>query len=236
MRKLKLSMATATIALISSPALAQGIPVSDTGSLLKQIEQIAQTAKIITNGIDQVKEAKRLFDNLNGISDVSSIAADLGKDALRDLGVSDSLIDLATGKANAEGVIGSKAKDFYKDYFEPVAPGGSQADSAYRQALAASGNRISTDMAVADATSEAAKARAEGLNTLQQRLGTASSSKEVADLQARIAIEQAQTMNDTNRIQAYQMTKKAQAEARAQNRAEATRSAFGRDADWFGGN
>src|SRR3546814_5481475 len=60
---------------------------------------------------------------------------------------------------------------------------------------------------------EAATSRGEGLEELRNRLATASTAKEVADLQARIQLESASMMNDQLRVEALERARRAEAAA-----------------------
>src|SRR3546814_15550877 len=62
----------------------------------------------------------------------------------------------------------------------------------------------SMDKAMAEGMGEAATSRGEGLEELRNRLATASTAKEVADLQARIQLESASMMNDQLRVEALE--------------------------------
>src|SRR3546814_13427050 len=67
----------------ATPASAQGIPVFDSTSVLKHIEQIQKTMQMIEQGRQQIAEAKQLYQGLNHLTDVSSIANQPTTDSLR---------------------------------------------------------------------------------------------------------------------------------------------------------
>src|SRR3546814_16657162 len=74
---------------------------------------------------------------------------------------------------------------------------------------------------------EAATSRGEGLEELRSRLASASTAKEVADLQARIQLESASMMNDQLRVDAMERARRAEQAAKT---AEAL-SSYSRDRD-----
>ena len=83
----------------ATPASAQGIPVFDSTSVLKHIEQIQKTMQMIEQGRQQIAEAQQLYQGLNQLTDVSSIANQLKTDSLRTLGVDvNSLERMARGE------------------------------------------------------------------------------------------------------------------------------------------
>src|SRR3546814_13231711 len=61
---------------------------------------------------------------------------------------------------------------------------------------------------------EAATSRGEGLEELRSRLASASTAKEVADLQARIQLESASMMNDQLRVDAMERARRAEQAAK----------------------
>jgi len=230
-------LATVTLALWAGPAHAQ-LTVIDPAAIAKQVEQIRQTMQMIEQGKEQIAEAQRLYNDLNKLTDIPSVAIQLGKDGLRTIGVTDSLTDLSSGRASSgNSAIGQKAQAYYQRFLRPSDSGAAAtpAERAYRDAMEATGNRIATSAAVADITGEAVQSRAAGLGELQARLGTATTAKEVQDLQARIALEQAQASNDDTRLRALEMTQRVAAATRAQARTDAGRAARQRDADFLGG-
>src|SRR3546814_18266343 len=65
------------------------------------------------------------------------------------------------------------------------------------------------DKAMAEGMGEAATSRGEGLEELRSRLASASTAKEVADLQARIQLESAPMMNYKLRVDAMERARRA---------------------------
>src|SRR3546814_17784804 len=74
---------------------------------------------------------------------------------------------------------------------------GDQTDVRYQSARS-----IAMEKAMAEGMGEAATSRGEGLEELRSRLASASTAKEVAELQARIQLQSAPLMNDQPRVDA----------------------------------
>ncbi|GAA5063688.1 P-type DNA transfer protein VirB5 [Erythrobacter westpacificensis] len=222
--KRTIAAAVSALALsVSSPAMAQGIPVFDSSSLLKQIEQIRNTMQMIEQGRQQIAEAQRLYNDLNKLTDISSIADQLKSDSLRTLGVDvNSLERMARGDFGAgNSGYSVRSNAIYQDLMERI---GAVPDNA-RGGAEQNARMIAMDKAMAQGMGEAAMSRGEGLEELRARLATASTAKEVADLQARIQLETAAMMNDQLRVEAMERARKAEAGARlAESLAESSRA------------
>src|SRR3546814_4662656 len=80
MRQLFLAAVSIGSLAAATPASAQGIPVFDSTSVLKHIEQIQKTMQMIEQGRQQIAEAQQLYQGLNQLTDVSSIANQLKTD------------------------------------------------------------------------------------------------------------------------------------------------------------
>src|SRR3546814_1072527 len=77
-----------------------------------------------------------------------------------------------------------------------------------------SARSIAMDKAMAEGMGGAATSRGEGLEELRSRLASASTAKEVADLQARIQLESASMMNDQLRVDAMERARRAEQAAK----------------------
>src|SRR3546814_15397536 len=72
----------------ATPASAQGIPVFDSTSVLKHIEQIQKTMQKIEQGRQQMAEEQQLYQGMNELTDGSSSDNQLTTDSIRTRGVS----------------------------------------------------------------------------------------------------------------------------------------------------
>lgn len=174
--------------LAATPASAQ-LAVIDSSNLAKAIETARNTLK-------QIEEAQRLYDSANRITDVGSIASVLNSDTLRNDLPSDiqdslqlassDLSELGSVGDRAQAILSSKGLDF------------NDADGL----LASARGLAARDQAIAEVQLDAAAQTSEGIKELKERLNSADTSKEVADLQARATLEAVQLMNQANQRQA----------------------------------
>lgn len=174
--------------LAATPASAQ-LAVIDSSNLAKAIETARNTLK-------QIEEAQRLYDSANRITDVGSIASVLNSDTLRNDLPSDiqdslqlassDLSELGSVGERAQAILSSKGLDF------------NDADGL----LASAQGLAARDQAIAEVQLEAAAQTSESIKELKERLNSADTSKEVADLQARATLEAVQLMNQANQRQA----------------------------------
>lgn len=174
--------------LAATPASAQ-LAVIDSSNLAKAIETARNTLK-------QIEEAQRLYDSANRITDVGSIASVLNSDTLRNDLPSDiqdslqlassDLSELGSVGDRAQAILSSKGLDF------------NDADGL----LASAQGLAARDQAIAEVQLDAAAQTSEGIKELKERLNSADTSKEVADLQARATLEAVQLMNQANQRQA----------------------------------
>src|SRR3546814_4406540 len=83
------------------------------------IEQIQKTMQMIEQGRQQIAEAQQLYQGLNQLTDVSSIANQLKTDSLRTLGVDvNSLERMARGDFSGGGGYGGRSDAIYQDMLE----------------------------------------------------------------------------------------------------------------------
>jgi len=184
---------------------AQGIPVFDATSLAKHLQQIKQLQA-------QLEQAKKLYDtanqtknSLNGITDIKDIASLLNNREFQQYLPKDynqysgAMNDLLKGKV--DGL--EKKYDYYQH------EGKTAANDFYYNELKRRKGETYQDMAVGQAVYDQASKRSEGLNELKAKLATASTPKQVLDLQARISAESALLQNDINRVQGLTMIQEA---------------------------
>lgn len=174
--------------LAATPAAAQ-LSVIDSSNLAKAIETARNTLK-------QIEEAQRLYDSANRITDVGSIASVLNSDIVRTglpSDIQDSL-QLASSDLSELGSVGDRAQDIL-----------SSKGLDFRDVdglLASAEGLAARDQAIAEVQLQAAAQTSDGIKELKERLNSAGTSKEVADLQARATLEAVQLMNQANQRQA----------------------------------
>ncbi|WP_241212708.1 type IV secretion system protein [Sphingomonas sp. ABOLG] len=197
--------------MLADSAHAQGIPVHDVGSILQQIEQVRQGVQVIQQGADQIREAQKLYQDLNKMTDIGNVAQQLKNDVLRTSNVSSSSLDGYTnGDLNVVGGLRGKANDVYQDLIGR----GSPTMTADQRAAYEQGSReAAVTTGLAGNVGDAVTSRRQGLEALRSRLTSASSAAERADMSARLQLEQAQMMNDQMALQAIELQRRAKAEA-----------------------
>lgn len=233
MKAIALALSGSTLMLAGS-AHAQGIPVHDVSSILQQIEQVRQGVQVIQQGADQIREAQKLYQDLNKMTDIGNVAQQLKNDVLRTSNVSSSSLDGYTnGDLNVVGGLRGKANDVYQDLIGR----GSQTMTADQRAAYEQGSReAAVTTGLAGNVGDAATSRRRGLEELRNRLASANSAAERADMSARLQLEQAQMMNDQMALQAIELQRRAKAEAAYQRSLASNRSEIDKLRTEAGGN
>jgi type IV secretion system protein VirB5 len=198
--------APAAIAAFASPASAQGIPVFDTTTYLQALQTAKQTLTMVEQGKQQIETAANQLQSLQKLTNMSEIASTLNLLQVRNI-LPTTTTDVTTlfgGDLTKLGSLGTLASNIQSRY-GLSSTGSSDADAAYAQALKDSTGSAATTAALGENTLSIAQARTQGLDQLRQQLASAKDPKDVMDLQARIAVEQAQLQNDMLKMQAIQM-------------------------------
>lgn len=205
-RTLMAMAAPAAIAIFASPAAAQGIPVFDTTTYLQALQTARQTLSMVEQGKQQIETAANQLQSLQKLTNMSEIASTLNLPQVRNI-LPITTTDVTTlfgGDLTRLGSLGTLASNIQSRY-GLSSTGSSEADAAYAQALRDSTGSAATTAALGESTLNIAQTRTQGLDELRRQLATAKDPKDVMDLQARIAVEQAQLQNDMLKMQAIQM-------------------------------
>jgi type IV secretion system protein VirB5 len=214
--KLKLLVAAA---LMSSTVSAQ-IPTTDVANLAQQVAAQLETMMQWKNQYDQMTEqidqAKQQYESLTGSRNLGKIMND---PALRDYLPDDwqGVYD-AVRKGGYSGLSGraqtiydgNKAFDACKVYTL----------SDQRISCEAMAVKGSQDKAFALDAYDKAKSRLNQIDQLMSKINTTSDPKAIAELQARIASEQAMIHNEQTKLQMYQMVAAAEDRLQAQRKRE----------------
>ena len=195
------------------PVFAQGMPVHDSANLLQQINAVRQALQVVAQGKQQIAEAQKLYQDLNKLTDIPRLAAQLKSDALRELDTSQgSLQGFGSGNLDVVGAGRAKADAVYRGLLEKLGLAGSEQSRAGFDLAA---RNIGITAGLADNIGAAVTSRTQGLDQLRTRLTTAATSKEVGDLSARLQLESAAMQNDQLRLQAIALQQQAQERERA---------------------
>lgn len=195
------------------PAFAQGMPVHDSASLIQQINAVRQALQVVAQGKQQIAEAQKLYQDLNKLTDIPGLAQQLKSDSLRELDISGgSLEGFGKGNLDVVGAGRAKADAVYRDLLGQLGLAGSDQS---RAAFDLNARNIGINAGLAENMGTAVTSRAQGLDQLRSRLGSAVTAKEVADLTARLSLESAAMQNDQLRLQAIALQQEAQERQRA---------------------
>jgi type IV secretion system protein VirB5 len=196
--KLVCSITTIGALSLGTAASAQ-MAVIDGANLARAIE----TAR---NTLRQIEQAKRLYDSANKITDVSSVGNVLNNDLVKRGLPSDvrNTTDLVTADLSELGSIGDRANSILQG--RGLTTGNATGLLNSVETLAA------RNQAIAEVQMDVAKQTSNGLDQLKDRLRTAETAKETADLNARATLEVAQLVNRSNQMQALRDAQNAERE------------------------
>lgn len=203
-RKIVFALAPLALGTAASPASAQGIPVFDSSTYLQTLSTVTNTLKMIEQGKEQIETATNELKSLQKLTDVNSVASNMFDSSVRNIMPTTSM-DAGTlfgGDLTRIGSLGTRASSIQSEY---LLSGTTSADAAYNQALKDATGSAAATAAFGENTLAITQTRMAGLDTLRAKLDSATDPKDVMDLQARIAVEQAQLQNDQIKMQALQM-------------------------------
>lgn len=214
----------------TAPAAAQGIPVHDSTSLLKLVEQAKTAASQLQKLQETYNQAVKAYDAANGITNVNDIGSILNSPQSRNFIPSEAkdIQKLMSGANDQLGSLGTAANNIRNGRrvdIPALGAGASQSEIDGRKALDTAGNSYATEAAIAEAAYGATGTRTQGLEQLRMSLNTATTQKQVQDIQARIAVEQAHINNDTMQFQALAARREAEEKLRGQQMIETQASA-----------
>lgn len=202
------------------PAHAQ-MAVTDPGAYVRMLQQLnearaqlQQLEEQVRQGTEIIQQGQELYDGFNKLTNVNSLAGVLNNPVLRRY-LPPEVQDtgrLLNGSLSDLGSIGTRAtsiRDANRVLTAATTPL-TAAQQYYEDALQKSGDRAARDIALGERAYQAAGARQAGLDELRLQLNNATTAKEVMDLQARIAAEQALINNDQMQLQGLAMMQEAE--------------------------
>lgn len=215
MRK-SMMVGVAILALSVGAAHAQGIPVVDQTALLRWASQLEAMKEQFDALNKQIAQAEQLYGSLNKLTNMADVASVLNDPSIRKALPQDFAAIEGLLKGNGSGAFGESASKF----LESNSTYKTTANDFYAQELARVQNRNAGQMSLGQQIYDAATQRIEGIDELRQQISSASDSKDVADLQARIQAESAFLQTDLLRMQGLRMVQQAQAQVDEQRKAE----------------
>jgi type IV secretion system protein VirB5 len=190
------------------PAFAQGMPVHDSANLIQQINAVRQAVQVVAQGKQQIAEAQKLYQDLNKLTDIPQLAAQLKSDALRQLDTRPGALQgFGSGDLDVVGAGRARADAVYRGLLDKLGLSGSEQS---RAGFDLNARNIGIAAGLADDIGAAVTSRAQGLDQIRNRLTTAATAKEVGDLTARLQLESAAMQNDQLRLQAIALQQQAQ--------------------------
>ncbi|MCM2505659.1 type IV secretion system protein [Aureimonas altamirensis] len=215
---------------VSAPAVvAQGIPVIDATAIVRWGQQLQQMQAQLDQARSIYDEAQHLGDSFNQITDVSSLGGLLNDRQFQQLLPPEYSRTAGAVNGLLQGNIDGFAQQY--DYYQNE--GGNAANSFYQQEVQRRKGETYQDMAVGKVVYNQASQRLDGLNQLRDRLSSATTPKEVMDLQARLQAESTILQNEVLRMQGLAMIQEARnrvddqrLEERSQMRRDGIRSAL----------
>ena len=209
--RLRFFMAGVSLLAFAGSAQAQGIPVTDTRSLFQQLEQVRQGVSMLTQGAAQLQQAKDLYRDMNKATDIGGVASSLRSDAMREINVSSSGLDgYASGDLNVIGRLRGRSDNVFQGLMNQLSP---DASTSARASYETGARQAAVTAGLAGSVGDSVTSRREGLEELRTRLSSANSAAERADMSARLQLEQAQMTNDMMALQAFELQRRAKAEA-----------------------
>jgi type IV secretion system protein VirB5 len=208
-------LATALI-LSAGRVAAQGIPVIDQSAIAKQIESIAQLKSQLDALNQQIEQAQQLYGSLNKLTDMADVANVLNDPAIRKALPSDFAAIEGLLKGSGTGVFGDSASKF----LDKNSTYHTNADDFYAKELSRIQNQNAGQMSLGQQIYDAATKRIDGIDELREKISSASDSKDIADLQARLQAEQAFLQTDVLRMEALRMVQQAQTQVDEQRKVE----------------
>lgn len=197
-------------------AAGQGIPVIDQTAIAKQIESIAQLKNQLDALNQQIEQAQQLYGSLNKLTDMADVASVLNDPAIRQALPTDFSAIEALFNGNGTGVFADSSSKF----LESNSTYRTSADDFYAQELSRIQNKNAGQMSLGQQIYDAATKRIDGIDELREKISTASDAKDIADLQARLQVEQAFLQTDVVRMEGLRIVQQAQVQVDEQRKAE----------------
>lgn len=192
------------------------VPVNDQAAIAKQIESIAQLKSQLDALNEQIGQARQLYGSLNKLTDMADVAEVLNDPAIRKALPFDFAAIEGLLKGNGTGVFGDSASRF----LEGNSTYRTDADDFYARELSRLQNKNAGQMSVGEQIYDAGTKRIDGIDQLRGKISTAGDAKEIADLQARLQVEQAFLQTDVLRMEGLRMVQEAQNQVDEQRKAE----------------
>lgn len=206
--------------MLSSQVLSGGIPVIDAASIAdrqtQHVETILKWKTQYDQMVSQINQLKEQYDSMTGSRGLGQI---MNNEDFKNYLPSDwqDIYD-AVRDGGYEGLTGT-AKEIYEEnqVFDACAM---LTIDEQRLACEARAVKPAQDKGFALDAYEKAKSRLDQIDQLMTQIDSTTDPKEIAELQARIASEQAMISNEQTKLKLYQMVAEAEARVQAQRQKE----------------
>lgn len=217
--------AAAALAAATSVGHTQGIPTYDNAQFLQQVQQVASWAKQLTEMKNQLTQMKQTYDSLNGLRDVGGL---MNNELLNQYIPKDyvsAVKDLRTGVKGAFSGISGDLQDIVKanQLWQCAKQSSKKAD---QDACDKQWQQLALDKKLGDMGYQQAAKNIDNLQQFINSIKTSPDAKSLADLQARIQVEQVRMANEEIKLKTVAMMREAEEKMRQQASVDAFKSSM----------
>jgi type IV secretion system protein VirB5 len=196
----------------TAPVYASGIPVIDVAHIAETVMQYQEMIKQLETLNSQLNQAKQQYESLTGSRGLGNLARSTGAIPKN---WQETLASMQNGElGQLSKQIRESASLLDEDFFAEV-------DEAIKGNLDESMAAYTDQQALNQSFYDTATSRAQKMESLANQIDSASDMKAISDLQARVAVEQAQLTNELIKIQSLNQIAQQKRETRAQQQQQA---------------
>lgn len=196
----------------TTPVYASGIPVIDLAHIAETVMQYQEMIKQLETLNSQLNQAKQQYESLTGSRGLGNLARSTGAIPKN---WQETLASMQNGElGQLSKQIRESASLLDEDFFADV-------DEAIKGSLDESMASYTDQQALNQSFYDTATSRAKKMESLANQIDAASDMKAISDLQARVAVEQAQLTNELIKIQSLNQIAQQKRETRAQQQQQA---------------
>lgn len=211
---LSVALSVAVIGGVTStaPAYASGIPVIDVAHIAETVMQYQEMIKQLETLNSQLNQAKQQYESLTGGRGMANLARSTGAIPKN---WQETLASMQNGElGDLSKQIRETASLLDEDFFADV-------DEAIKDSLDKSMSGYTDQQALNQSFYDTATTRAQKMESLANQIDSASDMKAISDLQARVAVEQAQLTNELIKMQSLNQIAQQKRETQAQQQHQA---------------
>lgn len=196
----------------TAPVYASGIPVIDVAHIAETVMQYQEMIKQLETLNSQLNQAKQQYESLTGSRGLGNLARSTGAIPKN---WQETLASMQNGElGQLSKQIRESASLLDEDFFADV-------DEAIKGNLDESMASYTDQQALNQSFYDTATSRAQKMESLANQIDSATDMKAISDLQARVAVEQAQLTNELIKIQSLNQIAQQKRETRAQQQQQA---------------